>query len=464
MNKKQTETKFKQIKADIEQAKQSNSAPKVLATVDSLNIIGERALQRFKLASPDGFQALKSELVDTALSFIIEQVDYKAFMQSFDCYSKELNDSERYLQLLNQYIFSAIKISLDEWKQEGNDSLTELNAKINDASRGTSYQNLIRLDTYRQFIDLRDNGFQTVVTVQLSSHILCKAFSFEFAGHSYSFEFSYADNKNANVSSNEILMQGDIHGVTKQTMITITTDKFIQHQGEVIGLLNYFVKAYRIAMNEAWLLKVSEKNILETNIYYKLDGHQIERKILPPQGTFSIPNEEDYSTEKLLEELNNPSRSLWLHSYLDAKLNFGINNFTQSVMYLNIAFENFVTLKADERLSRNLTQDELELFYSGRSYVNLDDKYKEFITEDDFTSKILSDSDYVNRPTTFKIVKYCNKVEKFSLGMKKINSQINRIRKYRNDIAHGRYIDDTCLMDHIPQAFESFDSFIALWE
>ncbi|MDK9737616.1 hypothetical protein KI655_09915 [Vibrio sp. D404a] len=464
MNKNQAVTKHSLIKENINQARNDNSAKSILKAVEDLESIGEKSLIRFKLFKLGNYKPFVQGLIVEALTILGDSQQYSEYLESFEQNYQHLVDREVFLTYLHRYIFYVNKTLLQEWMDDKSLSTKKLRARLSAILRGVSPHEKSRLIELRKFEDLRDNGFKSHITVQLASQVICRPLEFEYEGHCYSFEFSYHDNQNAPIKSEGVVLDGDIHGLTKQTLITITTNKRFAHPDEVIHLLNYFVKAYRIAMDEEWLLKVSSKLIIETNIRYTLSGEEVHRLIFPPQGLFQTIREEDFDTEKLCFELENPSQSVWKHSYLDAKLNFGINNLTQAVMDLNIAFENFVGIKVDERLSKHLEKDDIEQFYSGRSYENLDSKTKGFVTEEAFEAHFLSDPNYKLPPSTYRLVGYCNKLEKFSCSRKEINSLINNIRKYRNDIAHGRYINDSCLLDHIPQAFESFEEFQKLWD
>ncbi|QUM77803.1 hypothetical protein HWV00_17105 [Moritella sp. 24] len=464
MNKREAEVKFNHVNQSIKQAKSLKSAKSLLSSIEALESIGEKNLQRYKLINKGCYPLLIEGLVVDALNYSVESQRLSEFLSQFEQCLRKFCDRELYLKFLNQYLFTVTKLALQEWLSGKKISLVELSYRVSNTLMTAKPQEKARLIELRKFEDLCAKGFKSEITVQIASQVICLPLSFNYEGYDYSFDFSHLDNENAPIKSEGVVLEGDIHGLNKQTLISIKTNKCIQKPCEVIRLLNYFIKAYRVTMNEEWVLKISDKLIVETNIRYTLLGEEVHRIIFPPQGTFSSVPKKNLDNALLLEELKHPTNSIWKHSYLDAKLNFGINNLTQAVMDLNIAFENFVGLKVDERLSKSLSQEEVDLFYSGRSYENLDSKLQKFITKDIFENEFLSDKNYKLPPSTYKLVGYCNRIKKFSLSRKDINSLINTIRTYRNDIAHGRHIADDDLFEHIPKAFESFDSFQALWD
>lgn len=148
---------------------------------------------------------------------------------------------------------------------------------------------------------------------------------------------------------------------------------------------------------------------------------------------------------------------IWEHLILDAKDYLLRDRSRESLISLNSAFENFISIYCKNHLMKTMSQEEADDYIMGKPM------YKDFflmnyLSEEAYNAA-LQNGDITNfPPTTYQILKRCNSSSSLGISNSKLQKLISKIRANRNDIVHGREISPN-QVKIAREAIEAFELF-----
>jgi hypothetical protein len=142
-----------------------------------------------------------------------------------------------------------------------------------------------------------------------------------------------------------------------------------------------------------------------------------------------------------------------------------------AVLNINAALESFVNRHFVERMRGVMTDAELEAFLGGQSvFERCKAALAVLAANGDETAKELAgaiplpqvrDEERL-KPSVNKMVTEMNRRVSFGISNTKVSDLVNRIRRHRNEVAHGKYGDSDLDRQKVRDSLEALESFIQL--
>ncbi|WP_157872840.1 hypothetical protein [Desulfoscipio gibsoniae] len=142
---------------------------------------------------------------------------------------------------------------------------------------------------------------------------------------------------------------------------------------------------------------------------------------------------------------------LWKEYLYKAKDDFDLENYTQCIVNINIALENFIYTHFEERLKGILSEQKInEVLYK---YTPCDDCNLKMCNKNHISP---------GPPSIYRIVKFMYKNAPVpNYKTKEITNVVLNINKYRNDIVHGKF-KKIIKEGHAEKAIENFEKLVCL--
>jgi len=266
----------------------------------------------------------------------------------------------------------------------------------------------------------------------------------------------------------------DRYGLINHTQITIDAEYYLTknftpsagsgplEEGdcayqEAAKIYNHFLSMYKCATEIYWLDEIN--CLMHTG--YKLTAFHHGRPVFEHvvDGTSNICLSlnplllTDEQLDGLLVRLRDNDSSYWEIAVLHAKSANTTSNYRDAIIWTNIALENFTYIYSEVALSKHLSPDELKNFFDGNpEYESF--HLKSYMTREQFQEAVEKGAIKPNPPSIHSIYR---KVCKHTvLDRRRTKDLVEEIRKYRNDIIHGRHISDDILEDASPKAIDAF--------
>lgn len=231
-----------------------------------------------------------------------------------------------------------------------------------------------------------------------------------------------------------------------------------------IEIWNYFVKCYKVETKRYWIDNINEFMIL--NYSTKIYAGEIELANVPLSFSLglSISNElpklSNSENEFLIKRLNENGENVWENAYLDSLNQFQVRNYKEAIIQLNIALENYMFLYAEKLLTKEIGDKKTKLFLQGHQEYT-DFYLKDYISQDVFEHLYCKGTIKDNPPTLYKIIRKCANYWPEDISARRISSNVNTVKKYRNEIIHGGNIEKN-IEKETEKAIEAFEKIIQI--
>lgn len=310
--------------------------------------------------------------------------------------------------------------------------------------------------------------------------------NFKFNGINHILKVEIIKNHNAFLESGDFVeITEDKYGLINRSKIKLTIFKYIDPNERVaiktfsekklhfkilldaIDALNYFIERYRILTGNYWIEPVFYK-MIKNYTFENLFENQVNRSEIAimehlTKVSPTIPwlnNSEVYDLKNFLDQEEIP---LWEILLLDAKDYVLKKSFREAIYAINGAFENYLMLKARDRLIIGWGSEKaVDEYLEGKPVYEFH-KLKELFTDEDAFNQAVEESKitpYV--PPTNQILKECNIVQPFSISRTQLNRLVSKIRKKRNEVMHGVEISDDLETTSF-EAIKAFEEFIKIF-
>ena len=288
----------------------------------------------------------------------------------------------------------------------------------------------------------------TEVSFDVPCHIVIendKKYVFQFEGESCYIKANVLNVNNGNTQNGGvgIYNEKDKYGLLNYTHFTIGYNKFINLQQRSyltneskdvltsvaygIKILNYFLKAYKLATGRYWIDEINEFMVLNYSSATYIGNIVFKKIAWGSMGigvTTMFPSLSPDEENNLTKRLETFSEYIWESSYLSAKNQFLIHNYREAIIQINIALENYLFLYAKANLPLIMGETETKLFLNGEIKTKRSKAYGK--------SKI-----NCKPPTIYKVIEACAPLwisEKIKINLLE---KVDSIKKYRNQIVHG---------------------------
>lgn len=310
--------------------------------------------------------------------------------------------------------------------------------------------------------------------------------NFKFNGVDHILKIEIVKNPEAFLDSGSFVeIIEDKYGLINRSKIKLTIFKYIDPEErveiktfsektqqlkillEALNALNYFIERYKILTGNYWIEPVFYKMIKnftfenqfenqERHLQYGMMDHPT---IISPTVPW-LKNEELNDLKKCLNKEKIP---LWEILFLDAKDYLLKRSFRESIYAINGAFENYLTLKAREKLINGWENEENVAEYLKGKPIYKYHKLRKYMDKKTF-KKAVKDGDistYV--PSAYQIIKECRDANSTSIEKEQSNKLVGKIRKRRNDVLHGVEIHED--LENIAfEAIKSFEEFVKIFK
>lgn len=238
---------------------------------------------------------------------------------------------------------------------------------------------------------------------------------------------------------------------------------------ETIKVMNFFIERYKLTTNNYWLENIFHKMISDYKCTVTAGNFKIHSVMtLKSQlmkitfGDAEIPWLSPEELEKLEDNLEKNRLDLWNSLLLDAKDYLLRRNYREAIYAINGAFENFLMLKAQEILSESWGKEDASEFLEGIPNYNYH-KLKGYITKCNFNKAVKDKKIDEIVPPTGLILKEVYNVHKLPISRKKLDKLVKKIRKNRNNVMHGVYLNEDLEIIAF-EAIKSFEDFVKLFD
>ncbi|PKL66356.1 MAG: hypothetical protein CVV28_11310 [Methanobacteriales archaeon HGW-Methanobacteriales-1] len=329
-------------------------------------------------------------------------------------------------------------------------------------------------------LDAIEKGdIKTIIEFELPIPLFIKdkyPIEFEINGIKYTLEVEIVENPLFVKCPNFTEIMEDKYGLANRSKIKLTIFRYIDPNkrikistfsekecilyilSEAINAINYFIERYRIISGNYWVETVFYNMISEFSSTIMAGDHIIRNiPINMDQLIRCSPNPpwlSDLNIDNLDKYLRKEEIILWEILLLDAEDFLLRRNYREAIYAINGCFENFLMIKAREKLKKSWDDKEVEDYLNGSPvYENF--KLKKYLSEDLFNQAVSNKDIFPYVPSTFQILKKCNEIDPSKVEIKELNRLVSKIRKKRNDIMHGVEIAE----DLEKLAFEAIKSF-----
>ncbi|MGV8144145.1 MAG: hypothetical protein ACP5OJ_05960 [Methanothermobacter sp.] len=309
--------------------------------------------------------------------------------------------------------------------------------------------------------------------------------NFKFRGINHILKVEIIKNPAAFLESGDFVeITEDKYGLINRSKIKLTIFKYIDPDEQVeiksfsekklhfkilleaIDALNYFIERYRIITGNYWIEPVFYKMIKNYTFenMFENQEHHVQRAIMEHLTRISpttpwLKNSEIHDLKICLNEEEIP---LWEILLLDAKDYLLRRSFREAIYAINGAFENYLMLKARNRLIIGWGSEKNVTEYLEGVPVYKYHKLKEYMDENTFNQAVKDNKITPYVPPTNQILKECNIIQPFSISRTQLNRLVGKIRKKRNEVMHGVEITDD-LETIAFEAIINFEEFIKLF-
>jgi len=306
---------------------------------------------------------------------------------------------------------------------------------------------------------------------------------FEFNGIKHILNIEIVENPSSNIKGSGIPIIEDKYGLVKRSKINLTICKYIDSDErveiktfsdkkytfkvllEAINALNYFIERYKIVTRNYWVETVFFKMIPKFTYEVKLGNQRFGNLIGIYDHDFCISSRIPYLKDAAVSRLNNyleiKEIPLWKSLLLDAKDYLLRRDYREAIYAINGAFENFLMIKAREKLERSWSTNEVTEYLEGIPFYEYHD-LKNYMTEESFHKAVLDKKIRSYVPPTGKIIKKCNQMAPSSISHNRLKRLVYKIRMKRNEVMHGTEIDED--LEKIAfTAIKSFEEFVKVF-
>lgn len=275
-----------------------------------------------------------------------------------------------------------------------------------------------------------------------------------------------------------LIRKDDKHGLTNKATLTIEVDKYLLYKGyteidyfdskisvndaviEIVEIVNEFIRLFRISSKAFWINNIDyfSFNHFELNIYLldKLvngvplttfgSGLRSVRK-----GMMKSTEVIDLTHQMIEKDLNHE----WLSLLGDSKKAFIERSFKEALFLLNSSFESMFYQSVRRILEKKLPIENVDKIFEGKKV------FSDFDISNIIDNKIFEElknkgAITESPPSVYKLIKM---ISGDNDEKRMIIKSVENIRRYRNDVIHGREIGTTIfeLEKHLMSAYNSFD-------
>lgn len=396
-------------------------------------------------------------------------------------------DSETNICIIKQML-TKVKLLL-YLSSNNNCKLADANNLLNDINISIKKNNIINSNLNEGIIEVQQilaniDNITTKVTFEIPYHLPLREdynLKFAFNNQYYSINIKSKKSKYGNfiVANNaNIYMEKDKYGLINNSIVSIDIPSYINPNTQIninkevgnaflpivkaIEIYNYFLKNYIISTNRYWLSELNELMIF--NFETIITAGNLTIKNIPLSITNGIKisdlKEElnDFDLKKLKEQFQKSFINIWEIAYNNSKSELLIKNYKESIIWINIALENYSYFFAKRILSNYITSEEIENFIIGKQ--DYDNFYlKDFISLEDYQIAIQRDIIQPYPPSTYVMFKKCYNYQTFDISYTQLRKLISTIKECRNDIVHGKDIKKN-LRIVAENAVESFEKLL----
>ncbi|GEO58589.1 hypothetical protein [Companilactobacillus bobalius] len=224
--------------------------------------------------------------------------------------------------------------------------------------------------------------------------------------------------------------------------------------------INLVIDQYRQKTGEYWIKRIYPSMIGMHSIKYGAMDTVFRNIPMYDRGTYEIsPNVETLSLSDIYESNSSP---LYEKLYLDAKAYLLIEELGESVLLLNMAFENFtyeVICPCIEKISKGKYAK--NFYYGVKKY---DDYFlKDYITEEEYKEAVSKKIIKASGTSMYAIYKILwNESSKVSsrVSKTKMNKLISCIRDNRNEFSHGSSNTKKIYFNKVKEQLDAFQELI----
>lgn len=307
--------------------------------------------------------------------------------------------------------------------------------------------------------------------------------TFKFNGIKHVFNIEIIENPASNIKGTGIPLIEDKYGLVKRSKINLTIFKYIdpnerveiktfsekKHISKILlettNALNYFIERYRIVTGNYWVETIFFKTILNFKSEIRLGNQRFGDQTSTYDHAFFISPRIPYLNDIKMALLNNylaiEEIPLWKILLLDAKDYLLRRDYREAIYSINGAFENFLMIKAREKLERLWSTNEVTEYLEGNPIYEYHD-LKDYMTEESFNKAVSDNKIRPYVPPTSRIIKKCNQMAPSSVNHKKLMKLVYKIRRKRNEVMHGTEIKEN--LEKIAfTAIKSFEEFVKVF-
>ena len=341
------------------------------------------------------------------------------------------------------------------------------------------------INSRKMFLDsIEHKDVKTIIEFEIPAPLpINNPVTFKFNGIEHVLIMEIVENPASNIKGTGLPLNEDKYGLVKKSKINLTISKYIDPNEwveiksfsdikiipkaflEAINALNYFIERYKIITGDYWIDKVFFKMIPYFYCEFKLNSQRFGNRSRTYGPGFNISPKIHYLNETEMARLNNyleiEEIHLWEILLLDAKDYLLRRDYREAIYSINGAFENFLMIKAREKLERSWHTNEVTEYLEGIPIYEYHD-LKEYMTEESFNKAVINNKIRPYVPPTRKIIKKCNQMAPSSISHNKLKKLIYKIRRKRNEVMHGTEIDED--LEKIAfTAIKSFEEFVKVF-
>lgn len=405
-------------------------------------------------------------------------LNYTESMLMMDIYKRENTQSRIHIKIrelqckIYLAIYSMNKYDLSKLLDETIKFKNSYNVNIKDAL----------LEDIDRIIDLAESyiydqvftsaKFQLPYMINISKDSPVK-FSYQNIEVELNFEHKFNNNGMLGFiqsTNGQVALEKDKYGILNYSNIEIKFNRFwdITHdfsnfQEWCTEIFNYFLQYYKNMSEEYWLDNICVSKIYAVSAVVFTNHNEIINVPIYSGQDFVIYNKNELNKKvnvnNLIEVLN---ESMSIDSYkilmMDARNSLLIEDFRETILQVNSAFESFLATKSREIVYKYMGIDKANDFLEG--YQDYEDfELKEYLTKEEFLDA--KERGLITKyvPSTYKIIKKCYELTAINIPRRKANDLVDKIRKNRNDLIHGRIISTEDIKKDAYNSITAFEEF-----
>lgn len=421
-----------------------------------------------------------SNQIEKALYHLQEAKKLKKFNEE-----KFLNRCDLKRLMINANIKLGLKTNSYFYFKDAKD----LNSKLLTEIEGIDQNSLKdEIDSNKLFLDSinYNDEVKTIIEFEIPSPLPIQndnPIKFIFNGIEHILNIEIIENPSSNVKGSGIPIIEDKYGLVKRSKINLTICKYIDSDElveiktfsykkytfkvllEAVNALNYFIERYKIVTGNYWIETIFFKMIPSFIYEVKLGNQRFGNLIGIYEQGYLISPQIPYLNKTEMARLNNyleiEEIPLWKLLLLNAKDYLLRRDYREAIYAINGAFENYLMLKAREKLIKAWGQKNAIEYLDGEpiyEYHNL----KEYMDEETFKKAVKDKKIGTYIPPTGQILKECYNLHPLTISRTKLDKLVKKIRKNRNEVIHGVKIKDD-LETTAFEAIESFEYFVKVF-